>query len=193
MKKVLLLASWIIASFFGQIGALFAGAAFYLGAMQRVAPEALSGPSSLAPPPIGYVLNATAALLGGAILGVLQYGVLRSFRFFATPMWILATAAGFAIPMIALYTTPPSSFFTVDVLLLIQGVLVGLLQWLLLRRRFPRDYLWIPAAAAGSLVLFTSALRVPQVLWLLLTPALTGILLVAWVFPPVSQSATPGA
>ena len=34
-------------------------------------------------------------------------------------------------------------------------------------------------------------MRVPQVLWLLLTPALTGILLVAWVLPPVSQVPIP--
>ena len=157
MKKVFLLGSWIIASFFGQIGAIFAGAALYSSAMQHVAPEALSAPSRVTQPPVGYALNALAALLGGAILGVLQYGVLKSFRIFSSPIWILATAAGFAIPVIALYTTPPNSFFTVDVLVLIQGVLVGLLQWLLLRRRFPRAYLWIPAAAAGSLVLFTSA------------------------------------
>src|SRR5512143_3297428 len=109
---------------------------------------------------VGGVRHITEDFLGvfvfipiaGILTGLLQYWLLRRYL----PQmgwWVAATAAGWFLG-VALATVPgllhwTSPFSTLDAALFVMGFSIGLLQWLLLRRRVPRAGWWIAANIAG--------------------------------------------
>ena len=86
----------------------------------------------------------------GAALGAVQWLVLRR-RLSLPRSWIVATSLGMAGGLaltLALFGTS-----TAGSVLLLRGVstglLIGLAQWVVLRRSVPRAWVWVPTVAAG--------------------------------------------
>ena len=136
----------------------------------------------------------------GAVLGAVQWLVLRR-RLSLPRSWIVATSLGMAGGLaftVALFGTS-----TAGSVLLLRGVstglLIGLAQWVVLRRSVPRAWVWVPTVAAG----WALGWAVSSATGLDLTPnfavfgatgalafqALTGLVL-AWLL--AQRAATPG-
>jgi hypothetical protein len=103
---------------------------------------------------VGGVESVLDGAIGGAacgvVLGTVQWLALRR-RLSLPRSWIVATslgmAGGLALTM-ALFGTSTAG----SVLLLraaSTGLLIGLAQWVVLRRSVPRAWVWVPTVAAG--------------------------------------------
>jgi hypothetical protein len=103
---------------------------------------------------------ATIGALVGAAIGFGQWLALRS-RIVGAGQWVVASTVGWAIfglllivQLLVVYAPrPPGQTASLDVLIIpiwtgiITGALVGVLQWLVLRRQVPGAALWILASA----------------------------------------------
>jgi hypothetical protein len=100
-------------------------------------------------------------IVGGAIVGALQWVVLRPWVP-GVRWWIPLTALAFGLihAFNDSFQYPP---FDIPAVLLADGVVLGALQWFALRRALPRSWVWLPAVAIGWLagMLFSIAL-LPQ-------------------------------
>ena len=114
------------------------------------------------------LLPALAPVVGGLVVGSLQWVVLRQ-RLPQAGWWVLASAAGWVLgwALVAALVPPELGFLTGIVL----GAAMGILQWLFLRRQFYRAGWWI----AISVLAWTAGLSL-----------LTGPLLVGAVAGAVS-------
>ena len=94
--------------------------------------------------------GAIAGAACGAVLGMVQWLVLRR-RLSLPRSWIVATSLGMAGGLALTLALFGSS--TAGSVLLLRGVstglLIGLAQWVVLRRSVPRAWVWIPTVAAG--------------------------------------------
>jgi hypothetical protein len=143
--------------------------------------------------------GAIAGAACGAVLGMVQWLVLRR-RLSLPRSWIVATSLGMAGGLaltVALFSTSTAG----SVLLrgLSTGLLIGLAQWVVLRRSVPRAWVWVPTIAAG----WALGWAVSRAIGLDLTPnfavfgasgalvfqALTGLVL-AWLLS--QRAAMPG-
>lgn len=89
----------------------------------------------------------------GFLMGLLQYGLLR--RYLARMGgWVLATADGWILGLVLIVTASwlnpwPQVPLDFGLSFLVLGLSIGVLQWLLLRRRLPRAGWWVPASLLG--------------------------------------------
>jgi hypothetical protein len=88
----------------------------------------------------------------GLLTGVLQYWLLRRYLPHMG-WWVAATIGGWLlgvflslIPSWLNWTNP---LFNLDLAFIVMGLSIGVVQWLLLRRRLPRAGWWIGANVAG--------------------------------------------
>ena len=143
--------------------------------------------------------GAIAGAACGAVLGMVQWLVLRR-RLSLPRSWIVATSLGMAGGLtltLALFGTS-----TAGSVLLLRGVstglLIGLAQWVVLRRSVPRAWVWVPTVAVGwalgwaitraAGVDLTPNFAVFGATGALAFQALTGLVLV-WLFS--QRAATP--
>lgn len=122
-------------------------------------------------------------------------------------LWIFALPVGLFLAIQIIINIPDGLWTIVDdesILVLtagylILGFLIGLPQWLLLRRKFTRASLWIPGTAIAlglgfGLVLVTDFVHqyevVSYILIVLLYAAITGLILTRWMVDKGSQSAS---
>jgi len=97
-----------------------------------------------------------APILIGVPLGLAQWLVLRRL-ITLSPLWVLAFPVGWFLSSLIPATIPgslwqiadPESVITLTVLYVIMGAIMGLPQWLILRRKLPRAALWIPGSSLG--------------------------------------------
>jgi hypothetical protein len=86
----------------------------------------------------------------GAVLGAVQWLVLRH-RVSLSRSWIIATslgmAAGLALTLVLFGTSTAGS--TLLLRGMSTGLLIGLAQWVVLRRSVPQAWVWVPTVAAG--------------------------------------------
>ena len=91
--------------------------------------------------------------LAGLVTGVMQYGLLRR----TLPRmggWVLATLGGWLLGMLLVallsrLVKPDILSRSFDLALLLMGFSIGVVQWLLLRRRLPRAGWWVAASLLG--------------------------------------------
>jgi hypothetical protein len=111
------------------------------------------------------IARIVAPLLGGLLVGLSQWLVLRGFLTRSSD-WILAGGAGWAAAYaIGLFVVQnlTGSFLIGLVAYLLFGVIVGLLQWPVLRREIPNIWAWISANVLGwTLGFFVSQIVVGQ-------------------------------
>jgi hypothetical protein len=129
---------------------------------------ALAGGNHLQAPGVTFLFDATdidpsAALVGlvfglvnGAIVGALQWIVLRSWVP-GVHWWMPLTALGFGL-IHAFNDAVPYRPLDLTVILVADGVVLGALQWFALRRALPRSWVWLPAVTIGWLAGFTLAI-----------------------------------
>jgi hypothetical protein len=89
----------------------------------------------------GFVMGATG--------GCFQWFVLRE-RIAGAGLWALASAVGFGLALGALEAVDTGEHIVMAAFLM--GVVSGILQWLILRRKLPRAGWWLLANLLGSLV-----------------------------------------
>ena len=88
--------------------------------------------------------------LQGLVIGILQWLVLRR-QLPRASWWILASVLGFALAHVLGDTAPPPLGLpmTGGMFGAVAGALVGVPQWLVLRRRVPRAGWWVLASVGG--------------------------------------------
>ena len=105
---------------------------------------------------IGISLFFTTAIVIAIPISVAQWIALR--RILGTPiLWILTIPIGIPLSFLLLQGIPAGLWFTADddsLLamtsgLLVVGLMVGLLQWIILRRQLARAAIWLLASAIG--------------------------------------------
>jgi hypothetical protein len=132
--------AWFLASSIGYGMGAVLGASFAYGIFNR--------------DPFNILMGATEGTLMGAIGGYLQWVVLRE-RIAGTGLWGLTSALGFGSALgalIAAATGENNAMAGVMILGSVFGVVSGILQWLILRRKVPRAGWWLLANLLGSLV-----------------------------------------
>lgn len=90
-------------------------------------------------------------LLAGFLVGLLQWVVLRPYLVLASD-WILAGAAGWAVGFalgLAVIQALSGSLIGAIAGYLLFGVLIGLIQWPVLRREIPNALSWVLASVLG--------------------------------------------
>lgn len=99
---------------------------------------------------IGMAIGATSAVALGATIGVAQWLVLRRLLP-RTGWWVLATLIGYSIPMAfgSLVSGLEPPWLAGMVIFLEFGVILGALQWLVLRGRVDHAGWWIAISLAG--------------------------------------------
>ena len=111
----------------------------------------------------GWALATVVALaIGqpGSLAGVLQWLVLRP-HIPASRWWMLASAVGAYVAFVVLQVVAVGSALLVYA---IAGLLMGIPQWFVLRRRVPRAGWWVVASMAGYVLGGATALAVGAVL-----------------------------
>jgi hypothetical protein len=95
----------------------------------------------------------TLGIVMGATGGYFQWVALRE-RIAGAGLWGLASALGFGLAMGALLATDPEENPAMAGFLVgtVFGLVSGILQWLILRRKVPRAGWWLLANLLGSLV-----------------------------------------
>jgi hypothetical protein len=93
------------------------------------------------------ILDRSALTAMGASIGIAQSLVLP--RGLEIRWWIVATTLGIALGFWADTTLPFSIPFVSGAFSGVSGALIGLGQWLVLRRRFARSGWWVTASAVG--------------------------------------------
>ncbi len=90
--------------------------------------------------------------MAGLVTGIVQYALLRRYLP-RMGWWVAATTGGWLMVLLGIalagwlqWTRSLSSWFWLPVVL---GVIMGAVQWMLLRRRLPQAGWWIAASAAG--------------------------------------------
>jgi hypothetical protein len=90
----------------------------------------------------------TVALLTGAI----QYGLLRR-RLPGMGGWVAVTFGGwllgFILNLVPAWLQWSNPLFKINLAFIVMGLSIGVCQWLLLRRRFPRAGWWLAATLVG--------------------------------------------
>jgi hypothetical protein len=139
-----------------------------------------------------YVFIPVAALL----TGLMQYVLLRRYLP-RMGWWVLATAGGWLLGVL-LVAIPGRLGWTdaflkhISLIFLVMGFSIGLVQWLLLRRRLSRAVWWIVANLVGwgVLGLLTPGESVGQeaLLTLGLLPACTTAAALAWLMKQVPEA-----
>ncbi len=99
-----------------------------------------------------YFYMYTFIPIAGLLTGLLQYGLLR--RYLARMSWWVAMTLGGWLVGVFLDLLPgwlgwTSPLFTAGLAMIVLGLSIGVGQWLLLRRRFPRAGWWIGANVVG--------------------------------------------
>ncbi len=108
-------------------------------------------------PWLGQFIMSAGSILLGLALGIAQWLVLRK-HLKRIGGWLLATTVGYALPFIVVFplgfpVTEP--IWLAGVLMLLWfGVLLGVLQWLVLRNRLEHAGWWIPISIGGWLLAF---------------------------------------
>ena len=95
----------------------------------------------------------TLGVVMGAIGGYVQWIALRE-QIAGAGLWGLASAIGFGLAMTALIAVDPdeNSAMAGVFVAAVFGLVSGMLQWLILRRKVPRSGWWLLANLLGSLV-----------------------------------------
>ncbi len=137
-----------------------------------------------------------------------QWVVLKRMVSFSW-LWIIAMPVGLTLAIFFLRAIPESFWQVVDdesiavlvAVYLVVGFLIGLPQWLLLRRKFARASLWIPGTAFGlalgtGLVLVTDLIHqhgvVSYILVFLIYATVTGLFLSRLIaYPGSTQTKLP--
>jgi hypothetical protein len=90
--------------------------------------------------------------IAGLLTGTVQFGLLRRYL----PRiggWVLATTAGWLLGALLIVLSGRLDWmdasFNLDVAFILMGLAIGVGQWPLLRRRFPRAGWWIAANVVG--------------------------------------------
>lgn len=94
----------------------------------------------------GLALLADVVIAMGAVMGVMQWIVLRSLVRRAG-WWILATAVGWAVGHVVVSIVPPVEAVVVQGAVL--GAVIGTMQWFVLRRWVYRAAWWIVMSTLG--------------------------------------------
>ena len=132
--------AWFLASVMGYGMGAVLGVSFAYGLFNRDPFDTL----------MGVILGAVMGLTGGYF----QWVVLRE-RIAGAGLWGLTSALGYGAAMGALIAADAgenNALAGVVILGSIFGVVSGILQWLILRRKVPRAGLWLLANLLGSLV-----------------------------------------
>ena len=98
----------------------------------------------------------TAPILIGVPLGLAQWLVLRRL-IPLSPLWVLAFPVGWVLSMLVPVAIPASlwqivdseSAITLTILYIVMGAVIGLPQWLMLRRRLTKAAWWILGSSVG--------------------------------------------
>ena len=95
----------------------------------------------------------TLGIIMGATGGYFQWVVLRE-RIAGAGLWGLASALGFGLTMGAIVAADAVEIDAMTAVLIasVFGVVSGILQWLILRRKVPRAGWWLLANIIGSLI-----------------------------------------
>lgn len=99
--------------------------------------------------PSAALFGLVFGVVSGVIVGALQRVVLRSWVP-GVQWWIPLTALAFGL-VHAFNDAFPYRPLDIPVLLAADGVVLGALQWVALRRALPRSWVWLPAATIGWL------------------------------------------
>ncbi|MBN1665475.1 MAG: hypothetical protein JW862_00235 [Anaerolineales bacterium] len=101
---------------------------------------------------------AAALLIIALVMGTAQWLALRRLLSIS-PLWLLSTLLGGALGWLALFNLPQAfwqllgddeSILALSAGYFVVGLAIGVLQWLLLRLRLKRAWLWILASALGA-------------------------------------------
>jgi hypothetical protein len=194
MRPLALAFGWTLATCAGFLLAVLVGVGTFLSVSAAVG----CGMSSVGLRP-GYCTKLDrldlllAGLVGGAVLGLTQFAILRLFRAPVNAWWIPCTGLGLAIPVTieagftAALTRLGQPFFFAAT-----GLALGLAQWLALRR-LPKSAMWV-AASLLSAVLggLCSGWQFESPLTWLIFGAGTSLALV-WFLRPTAVSASQAA
>ena len=93
----------------------------------------------------------------GLFTGVLQYGLLRRYLP-RMGWWVWATLGGWLLGVLLILISRWLNFWTyetfdIDLAFIVLGLSIGLMQWLLLRRRLSKSGWWIGANVLGWVLL----------------------------------------
>jgi hypothetical protein len=153
MRPVALAFSWTLATCAGFILAILVGVGSFLGISVQVG----CGMSPVGPRP-GYCTTLDrldlllAALLGGAVLGLAQFAILRLFRAPVNAWWIACTSLGLAIPVtIEVGFNAALTRLGQPALFAATGLSLGVAQWLALRH-LPKAGVWIAASVVFAIL-----------------------------------------
>ncbi len=148
---------------------------------------------------VGWAVGTTAGgALVGTVVGVAQWLVLRR-RVARAGWWVLATAVGWLVGMAVCGFVDEVLDWTVwYVSGAAGGVVVGVAQWLVLRRRVARAGWWVlPTVASGVVVWFGLLMAfeinvflsvvVLEAVFGALYGAITGVVLVCLLQPPALE------
>jgi hypothetical protein len=99
------------------------------------------------------VLGILTGIVMGATGGYFQWVVLRE-RITGAGLWWSASALGFGTAMGAVAASNTDESYAIAIVLMgsVLGVISGIPQWLVLRRKVPRSGWWLVASCIGSLV-----------------------------------------
>ena len=127
---------WLLANLIGSIvGGIFL---FFIAFISTGG----FGSPSMENPQVSYIkLFMQRLLIGGAfglILGICQAFVIMAYLK-NTSIWILTTTAGFAIGMASEFVFAPSTYLSWA----LTGILVGIFQWMILRKQVQKSWLWV--------------------------------------------------
>jgi len=137
---------WLLANLIGSIvGGIFL---FFIAFISTGG----FGSPSMENPQVSYIKLFMQRLLTGGAFGLIL-GICQAFVIMAylknTSTWILTTTAGFAIGMASESVFPPSTYLSWA----LTGILVGIFQWMVLRKQVQKSWLWIVVNFAMGIII----------------------------------------
>ena len=133
--------AWFLASAMGYGMGAILGTGIAYGPLSKRAPDVVLGIL------LGIVMGATG--------GYSQWVVLRE-RIAGAGLWGLTSALGFGSAMGALEAADTGESYAAATVIMgsVLGIVSGILQWLILRRKVAQAGLWLVASCIGSLIGF---------------------------------------
>ena len=128
---------------------------FIVAAMNAIAPAQQAGSGAPGQTWTGVAIALIGSGTLGAVIGLAQWLVLRRYLR-GSGWWVLATAIGYAVPLALgpLFPLPQPPWLAGGMMFLLFGIVLGVLQWLVLRGRVQKAGWWVAISIVSWLAAF---------------------------------------